>query len=178
MSRTVITSLIIALSLAAAGFGVATTRALEAPLSDAHIEQIESHCVAAQTSLSRLHASDGLMRVNRGQLYESISTKLMAPLNSRLVLNRVDTLNLLPLAANYEQQLKSFRSSYQQYEVAMSRILSMNCQKQPAEFYRGVVDTRTKRETTHKYSKELQQTIVEYGEEFSVFAEGYSENKS
>lgn len=180
MKRILFASLAICLSVLGAAAGVAVVNALDTmPLSEAHVERIRTHCVEAGVSLNQLHASDGLMRVNRGQLYESISTKLMAPLNSRLVLNRIDTQNLLPLASEYNRQLQEFRSAYQQYEVAMTRVIAIDdCTKQPETFYTNLADARAKRERTYEANKDLQDTIINFGAEFDEFAKKYSEGKS
>lgn len=150
-----------------------SAQALDVSLSEAHLEKIRMNCVEARSTLNRLHASDGLMRVNRGQLYEAISTKLMAPLNSRLVLNRIEPGDLLTLAGTFDQQLKDFRSSYQQYEVAMSRLLVVDCTKEPAQFYTNLIDARLKRQATHDANEALQTTIGDFGREFSTFSANY-----
>ena len=154
----------------------AAAQSQEEPLmTEAHIERIRSNCVEAQTTLAQLHASDALLRVNRGQLYESISTKLMAPLNSRIALNRLDSLTLPAIASQYDQQLVSFRLNYQQYEEAMSRTLKVNCAKQPVAFYDSVAETRGKREKTHESATKLHQTIEAYKAEFERFAQSFRE---
>lgn len=150
----------------------------DSQLSAAHIERIKENCIDAQTSLNQLHASDGLLRVNRGQAYESVSTRLMAPLNSRLVLNRIDTYDLLPIATKYDQQLNTFRSTYQQYEVAMSKTLGVDCVRNPTKFYTNLDDARTKRQKTHASVVALQKTIHNYGEEFDSFVAKYLKDRS
>jgi hypothetical protein len=57
-------------------------------LDDAQISHIRTRCVDVQSFLSRLRANDGLRRVNLGQQYETISTRLMAPMTSRFDENR------------------------------------------------------------------------------------------
>ena len=69
------------------------------PMTDEHIARIRANCVDAQKTLFQIHASDAGLRVNRGQIYESMSTKLMAPFNIRLVLNRIDAANLVTTAS-------------------------------------------------------------------------------
>src|SRR5688500_8599766 len=105
------------------------------PMTEAHIDRIRANCVEAQSTLTQLHASDALLRVNRGQLYESISTKLMAPFNSRVTAAKLDSATLVTVAAAYEQQLNDFRSSYKLYEEAMTKTLRLNCTNQPVAFY-------------------------------------------
>ncbi|MFI5212745.1 MAG: hypothetical protein ACHQTE_02175 [Candidatus Saccharimonadales bacterium] len=157
------------------GTTVATVVRAEAsaPMTEAHIAQIRTNCVEAQTSLNQLHASDALLRVNRGQLYESISTKLMAPLNSRLILNRLDGLKLVSITTDYDRQLADFRTIYQQYEQAMSRTLAFDCRNQPVAFYDSLTDTRARRQQTHEASVTLENTIQKYGTEFETFADNF-----
>lgn len=141
-----------------------------APMTDAHIARIRSNCVEAQSSLAQIHASDALLRVNRGQLYESISTKLMAPLNSRIALNKLDGSTLVSTAADYEKALDTFRSDYQQYEEALSRALNMKCEDQPVAFYDGVSDAHDKRMQVHANVISLQALIAKYKTVFEEFS--------
>jgi hypothetical protein len=170
MKRVTILTAIFGLSLVATTLGHMVVRAETTPMTEAHIARIRTNCVEAQSTLNQLHASDALLRVNRGQLYESISTKLMAPLNSRISLNRLDGATLVSIAATYEGQLTDFRTSYQQYEEAMSRTLKINCTNEPVTFYDSVSDTRTKRERVHDSTTKLHQTVRNYKNEFEIFA--------
>jgi hypothetical protein len=145
-------------------------------MTEAHIERIRSNCVEAQSTLNQLHASDALLRVNRGQLYESISTKLMAPFNSRVTLNRLDGIGLVSVATDYERQLVTFRLNYQQYEEAMSRALRINCTAQPVAFYDAIADTRAKRKITNASTQVLHTTIHDYKNEFEAFARRFQES--
>lgn len=143
----------------------------ETPLSDAQLTSVRNNCVEARATLAQLHASDALLRVNRGQLYELISTKLMAPLGSRIALNKLDGVSISAEAVAYEKQLDTFRSYYQQYEQAMSRTLTIDCSVQPAEFYAAVSDTRDKRSRVHDSTLALRAIAQQYKAEVDAFAE-------
>lgn len=156
--------------LGMAGLQTIVTAQAPGPMTEARIERIRSNCVAAQSSLNQLHASDAFLRVDRGRLYESISTKRMAPFNSRVALNHLDSAGLPAIASQYERQLETFRLNYKQYEEAMSRTLKINCTNQPVAFYDSVSDTRTKRDAVHGSTVELHKTIQSYKAEFEVFA--------
>lgn len=145
------------------------------PMTEAHIARIRANCVSAQATLTQLHASDALMRVNRGQLFESLSTRLMIPFNSRIAKYTQQNVSLVGLASDYDGQLTAFRNNYSQYEEAMSRTLKIDCQNQPVAFYDGVVDTRNKRAATHDSVVTLQKTIQDYGTQFEVFAKNFQE---
>lgn len=174
MNRILVTSALVAATLLGGlvlSMGVAAEDT--APMTDEHIARIRANCVDAQTTLFQLHASDAGLRVNRGQMYESMSTKLMAPFNSRLVLNRISDETLLTTAAQYDKQLEVFRQQYQQYEQAMSASLRINCVNQPVAFYDNVADTRQKRQLTHAAAVELHKTIQQYGSEVDAYAKKF-----
>jgi hypothetical protein len=172
--------LILSLICAAALLGAVTVHSLAhaddvPPMTEAHITRIRNNCVEAQSALNQLHASDALLRVNRGQLYESISVKLMAPFNGRIALNRLDGAQLVSTATDYERELIDFRIKYQQYEEAMSKTLQINCINEPVAFYDSVNDTRTKRQKVHTATALLHATIGNYKDQFEVFAKDFEE---
>jgi hypothetical protein len=147
-------------------------------MTEAHITRIRSNCAEAQSTLSQLHASDALLRVNRGQVYESISTELMAPLNSRLASNQVGDANLVTIANAYDNELAAFRTAYQVYEESMSQVLEINCTNEPVSFYDAVADARTKRNAVYQSTQTLKTTIQDYENEFEVFAKNFQGSHS
>ena len=142
----------------------------EDDLSEAHLNRIRTNCVAAKNSLNQLHANDALLRVNRGQMYEAISVKLMASMNSRIALNRLDGGEMVKITADYNRQLEEFRSSYQVYEQALSRLMRIDCAKKPAEFYSQVGSVRDLREEVNENVKLLHDGIKEYKAAFDKFS--------
>lgn len=151
-------------------FLMASARALDVgPLSESHKARIVANCTSAKTSLQQLHRSDASLRVNRGQLYESISTKLMARLNSRLALNRLDGSELVASAARYERSLAQFRATYQTYEEQLSALLRINCQKQPESFYYRSLEVRERRKDVAQIVTDLNRYTVEYHQTFERF---------
>lgn len=146
------------------------------PMTDEHIARIKANCTAAKVTMSRLHASDALLRVNRGQLFESISTKLMAPFNSRVALNQLDSGKLVSITSGYGKELDGFRTDYQHYEEAMSQLLQMDCTKTPVAFYDGVTNVRTKRAVVHARAVALQKATRDYKDAFEAFAATFKEN--
>ena len=140
------------------------------PMTEDHIARIRDNCVDAQSSLAQIHASDALLRVNRGQLYESISTKLMAPLNSRIALNKLDGGSLTTVTVAYESALDKFRNDYQDYEQALSAALQINCRNQPVAFFDSVRAARDDRTKVHDDITSLQGMIEKYRTTFEAFA--------
>lgn len=145
-------------------------------MTEAHIERIRANCVDAQTTLNRLHTSDALLRVNRGRIYESIATKLMVPLNSRIASNQLDGKSLVDIYTTYEKRLAEFRSNYQTYEQSMSETLRINCENQPVSFYDKVNATSALRKKVHTSVIALHQAINEYKVAFEAFAKKFEES--
>jgi hypothetical protein len=177
MKRYVMVSVAVVACMAATAVlhGLAVRADDAPPMTEAHIERIRNNCVEAQSTLSQLHASDALLRVNRGQLYESLSVKLMAPFNSRLSLNRLDGTQLVATATAYDNQLANFREKYQAYEEAMSKALRINCKNEPVSFYDSVADARAKRKAVHLSTLGLHETIKRYKKDFNAFAKAFKE---
>jgi hypothetical protein len=151
-------------------YGATGVRAAnQIPLTGEHKRQIASNCTSAKASLQRLHQSDASLRVNRGQVYEFISTKLMARLNSRLALNRLDSGDLVEITAKYETALNDFRNVYQTYEEQLKSTLRTDCAENPEQFYHQVLDTREKRQAINETVEKLSQYIDEYYAAFDAF---------
>ncbi len=114
-------------------------------LTDDQIAIIRTNCLGVQSTLQRLHSNDGLARYNLAQQYNIISTKLMAPMNSRVALSKLDGVALLQTTVDFDTQYSQFDTSYQQYETTLQRALKMNCKEQPVAFFDTVSLARNHR---------------------------------
>jgi hypothetical protein len=169
MKRFLITIAVVTVTLGGAFVWQSRAQAEDTPLmTEQHIARIRSNCVEAQSNLTQLHTTDALLRVNQGQLYELISTKLMAPFNGRVAVNKMDAAKLITVSGNYNRELMAFRANYKLYEEAMSRTLKINCTNQPVAFYDSVTETRDKRNATHNNIVNLKTYIQKYKTEFDT----------
>lgn len=144
-----------------------------AALTAEQIEQIKSSCVVTKNTLTQLHASDALLRVNRGQLYESLQTKLMDGFNGRVANNNLNNANLVSVTNSYESVLNTFRSDYIGYEEQLSSAINIDCSKQPVEFYDSVASARVKRNKVHEDVISLHSFIDQYSAAVKQFEENY-----
>jgi len=131
-------------------------------LTDADIANIRTNCVAVQAALNRIRESDTLARVNLAQQYETISTKLMAPLNSRVALNRLDGVALTKTTVDFDNKLDEFRTLYQQYKETLLRALDMKCTDQPVAFYDTLNLARTHRAAVREAVVQMTDLIKQY----------------
>lgn len=136
-------------------------------------ERIVSSCVSAKATLTQLHTSDALLRVNMGQIYESMSTKLMNKFNGRLKSNGYSNSGITEISTNYETMLDKFRSNYITYEEHLSLALFIDCSKQPTSFYDAVTSARVERERVHSDVLKLNQIISQYKSSVDQFEKNY-----
>lgn len=170
---TFIAALLVVASLAG---GVSVAHAEQSSsslLSDSHLDRIRANCGNAQQTLNQLHVNDARLYVNRNQAYFSISDKLMARLNSRLALNRLDGSSLVTSAASFDKSLNDFRTAYRQYETHLALILRIDCQKQPGSFYDAVVKAQGLRADVALKVQDLHRYINEYDQSFGTFKAGF-----
>lgn len=169
MIRPFLTLAIIAAFTVVLGLGVQTAHAQSTALTDQQIEHIRSNCTTIKSTVNQLHASDALLRVNRGQVYESMASKLMDPFNSRLGNNRLDAKATLAVTSSYRTALGLFRSDYKDYEEKISSALRIDCTKQPEDFYLTVEQARVLRATMHEDVLKLHRYIDDYRTAVSDF---------
>ncbi len=162
---------VVALIVSGSTLFARTARGEDQPnvITDSQIAMIKTHCTDLQASLNRLHQSDTLLRFNRGELYRTISDKLMVPLNQRIASNQLDGSTLVQITANYNTSYQTFFDSYKVYEVSLSAALSTDCVRQPTTFYDQVADARAKRIALHTASVRLVELAGQYKKSFGDF---------
>lgn len=131
-------------------------------MTDEHIARIKSNCPGALSTLTRIHANDAPIFINRNQTYFSVSDKLMARLNSRLALNKYDTSQLSRISSDYNMLLTKLRATYKQYDDTMTDLLRINCRLQPVSFYDKVTAARELRGRVNTIVIKLKQSSDEY----------------
>ena len=128
----------------------------------AKIDAIESRCDVILTDLRQLHTNDSLTRVNLGQTYNRISLRLMARLNSRLALARMDSTTFVAIANEFDNSRTQFSEAYNKYESALSSLVKMDCRKKPIEFYDQLITTRQLRAEVSTATSQLNGLVAEY----------------
>jgi hypothetical protein len=141
---------------------VSTRSAQAEDLTPDQIERVKANCLSIKNSLNQLHASDALLRVNRGQVYESMASKLMDNFNSRLGINSLDNKAMTTVTANYRTALTTFRSDYIVYEQKLSTAIRIDCGSQPNTFHTTIEEARKLREVVHGDVLRLHRLINDY----------------
>jgi len=144
------------------GLTAQTAHAQSTALTAEQIDRIRSNCTSIKSTLNQLHASDALLRVNRGQVYESMASKLMDPFNSRLSNNRLDAKATSAVTASYRTALDSFRDDYKAYEEELSSAIRTDCVDEPEQFYNSIEQARANRAKVHENVTKLHRYIDDY----------------
>lgn len=149
------------------------TKAQANDLTPDQVQQVKANCVSIKNSLNQLHASDALLRVNRGQVYESMATKLMDNFNNRLSINSLDNKAMTTVTSNYRTALNNFRSDYIAYEQKLSAAIRIDCVAQPNSFHATILEARKLRQTVHDDVIKLHRLIDDYRSSVGDFLLNY-----
>lgn len=159
---------LIVLTVAASPFAYSATE-----LTADQRQHIQTNCSSIKAIVSQLRASDALLRVNRGQLYESIGTKLMDRFNGRLDSNSINLDDFSSTTTIYRQSLTNFRSDYIAYAGQLTKTLSIDCQTQPDEFHSAVETSRELRKKVRSSVVALNTAITNYQTHVNNFQQNY-----
>jgi hypothetical protein len=162
MIRTLSIMVSVAVVTVLLGLGAQTAKAQSASLTSEQIELIRNNCTSTKSTLSQLHASDALLRVNRGQIYESMASKLMDPFNDRLSNNRLDSRATSAVTSSYRTALDTFRTDYRLYEEKLSSAIRIDCANNPTLFYTTIEQARVNRAKVHEDVVKLHRYIDDY----------------
>lgn len=167
ISKILISSLILIVALTAV-FALSANAETTA-ISQAQSEAITSNCTTLKATLTQLHSNDALLRVNAGQTYESILTKLMKRFNERVAYNNMDHSGLDTVALNFETTLNVFRSDYVTYEQQLSEVMDIDCSTSPQGFYDAVMLTKTYRSKVREDVNSLNTIMNQYSTALDKF---------
>ncbi len=145
------------------------TSQAEVVISQKQIRSIQTHCVENQAALNQLHQTDAFLRIDRGNLYRTISDKLMTPLNTRLTANELPNDALVAVTKQFNAQYQQFYKNYITYDTSLSKLLSIDCTKEPVGFYNALIKTREDRQQLSVSNQALVQLIVNYKALFDQF---------
>ena len=131
-------------------------------------QKIVRECKNIQNQLGRLRSNDALIRVNLGQNYEVISSRLMANLNTRIVSNKLNGSELVALSAEFSENLEYFREIY---ERDLTKLSHMDCSKAADKFYDQLEIVRYQRSELNFNTTKLHEIAEEYQKALERFEE-------
>ena len=147
-------------------------------VSDQQITIVRDNCTSTKSTLNQVHVSDAVLRVNMGQAYDSMSSKLMGRFNDRIASNKLNNNDLVSVTKKYNSTLDAFRLDYKTYEEQLSLALSINCSTQPADFYNAVEQADKYRDLVHADVLKLNDYIDQYQAALNQFDKDHPQTSS
>lgn len=124
-------------------------------LEESELNNISQNCTTIKQSLTQLQRADSRTRAYLGSSYEQISNTFIVPLNARLVKNDIVNTELLEIQANFSETQAKFRSAYTDYMREFESLLSIDCARDPQNFYNRLKVVRERRATLRKTTDAL-----------------------
>lgn len=132
---------LLTLLVAVANSHVTLADPADVTLSQEQLTAIKANCISAQSQLQRVLRSDTVARTNRGRAYD-ITLRLMAALNSRVVLNKINLPKLAENTTALQSKFNQLYNDFTKYNNSMTNTINLKCQNQPAVFYATLTQTR------------------------------------
>ncbi|MDO4780986.1 MAG: hypothetical protein Q4A34_01140 [Candidatus Saccharibacteria bacterium] len=155
----------LAFFMLAASVAIVPTPAVAQELVQAEhsaIDAVKAQCTSVKVTLRQLHTNDQLLRVNVGQTYNTVSAQYMARLNSRLVLKKIRSAEVVAITDRFEAQRRVFAERYNAYDSAISKLLTLDCKTQPTDFYAQLVAARDARHKLSSAVGDLNDSLTDY----------------
>ena len=134
----------------------------KAKLTDDQRGEISMNCGSIKSSLKKLQVSDAKIRSLLGANYQTFLNFYITPFNLRLVKNNQNLGDLSDLQSNFVLQKNDFNSLYIAYSQQFENLLSVDCQKNPDDFYNQLLTTRESRKELNQKVNELTSTAEKY----------------
>lgn len=167
------------LAIILSGITVLKVMAQDGAITPQQTEYIRGNCITLKNTLNQTHVSDALLRVNMGQRYELMSTKLMDRFNSRLASNNFSNVGLVSDSNLYNSALDNFRKDYISYEEHLATAISIDCVESPIDFYKAVIVARARRNQVYadilrlnQYIDQYRSTVGQFEKTFQSITEG------
>jgi hypothetical protein len=132
-------------------------------------QQIVDNCDSLKNTLGQLRLSDTLTRVNMGQQYELVSTRLMDRFNNRVSNNNLKVDILRSSSDVYKSYLDTFREDYIKYEESLAVVLRTDCKSQPGGFYNLLMTARYNRSKVYDDVNNMNKQIDKYRSDIGQF---------
>ncbi len=159
--RVLLVGLSLVIAIVALFVGIRSASA-QTTLTDEQRSLIRTNCISIKNTINQLKVSDALLRVNRGQVYESMRSKLMDRFNARLASKDLDNRGVVVVTGSYNSALDDFRTHYVDYERQLTATIRIDCTQDPDSFHASILQAREKRAIVNQDVTRLHQLIDDY----------------
>ena len=114
-------------------------------LTTDQIGAISVGCDSIKQSLRSVQKSDARTRTYLGSVYQTLQTKYLVPLDTRLTNLKISDPTLTTTRYDFAATRATFVSAYKTYSSSLSSLLAIDCKTSPAEFYTALESVREQR---------------------------------
>lgn len=120
---------------------------------------IKDHCEAIREDLGKVQKEDSRTRVYLGAYYEMVLTKMITPLNVKLVEGNLSNAGLVENQNNFAATKVNFADDFVNYQKELEGLIGMDCKAEPGKFYERLVKVREKRKVVEQDVLKLRRLI-------------------
>lgn len=131
-------------------------------LSDEQKQVISGECDTIHQILQALQKTDAKTRVKLGYTYETILSKYMIPLSSRLAKNSIANSEFVDIQSAFKDAKQSFSDDFIVYQKNLENLVAFNCTENPSEFYDKLQTLRSDREKVRQDTLKLSNLIKKH----------------
>ena len=124
-------------------------------------DAVRTNCASIVISLKELQKRDAVNRTNLGRSFETTARQLAA-FSQRLENNKVNAQQFNSLKNEYGLQLDAFRTSYVNYDTALTTLLKIDCSNKPEDFISSLNQARVMRAAVGAEVAHIQDTLGRY----------------
>ena len=128
-------------------------------ITEAQEDAIKEHCSAIKDDLRNVQRMDSRTRVYLGGYYESVLSKYVTPFNVRLVENNLSTASFVENQNKLAEAKNTFVNDFISYQKNLEDLVSMDCKKEPTEFYEKLEKVREKRKIVGQDTTKIRSLI-------------------
>ncbi|MBR3365586.1 hypothetical protein IKG48_00450 [Candidatus Saccharibacteria bacterium] len=131
-------------------------------LSKEQLGAVSQSCDSIKQSLRKLQKADTKTRSYLGGIYEDFLTDFISPLNLRLVKNSLPSPTLTSLHSDLITKRQDFAQKFTLYAQSLDALLAIDCQNNPNDFYKKLIETRKARNTLEQSTEAVRMLLEKY----------------
>ena len=131
-------------------------------ISESQEKAVAEHCDSIRSVLKSVQKTDARTRVYLGGYYEAILSRFVTPLNVRLVENNLSSAGLVENQNKLVNTRELFISDFISYQQDLEELVSMDCTKEPGNFYNKLEKVRQKRKIVEQDTLKMRSLLSEH----------------
>lgn len=129
-------------------------------ISETQQKAVVKNCKRIRETLKGIQRADTSARTDYlPSIYDEMLGSFIIPMNSRLLKNDQTSDLLIKNQEDFAETYSEFKADFVTYSRSMEKLLSINCEENPKEFYSALEVVRTDREYVNLDTQKMSQII-------------------